>query len=180
MKKMKRKKNFFFRHVRLTEYPTGDFKTPGFNGAARQHSIFEPYYKDDEVEKLLNYQKKIDNDSKPVENHVHKVLETPQEGFGEVPEKEVANAEVRAQLDEDIYEKMQKPIFKVTKVKQNQETAEDNRSFASTSVAGPSSSNPRPTKKFKASNPSPPPKPVLKRTGQGEKHPKKEKKYAVF
>lgn len=190
MRKMKRRKNFYVPNVRLSEFPTGEYKTPGFNGTPRTYSIFKPTYS--EGEKFMDYAKSVEPEV--LVQEARKLSSGAQQGFGEVPEIEVDNTQIKEKMDSDIYQKMQNPIFKTTKVKRSAETTEDRPCPTENSLkdvfAGPSTSkvfgSPHSgvssRKKFKSTKAVSVPKKAeeIGKGGEGFKKIKKEKKYAVF
>jgi hypothetical protein len=119
MGQMTRGRSFFIENPTLSEFPVGDFRTPGFGGAHRLYTIFEPFY-DDTTNDLLTATKKIDKiESEQADKNAKADLEIIQQGFGKISQTEIEdhNEPLKRKLTEDIFYKMQHPIYKTTKVK---------------------------------------------------------------
>ncbi len=107
MKRMVRGKTIFVSQPRLTPYPTGGFKTPGAGGTKKLFRVYQPSHQ--QIPTGLKQEKAIENEIKK------------QEGFGnpsqDSMETESSSSSQKRKINEDVFEKMQHPIFKVSKIK---------------------------------------------------------------
>ena len=60
MGQMIRGRAFYVENPTLSEFPVGDFRTPGFGGAHRLYTIFEPFYEDDRSKLTIPKQVALD------------------------------------------------------------------------------------------------------------------------
>ena len=114
MGQMIRGRAFYVENPTLSEFPVGEFRTPGFGGAHRLYTIFEPFYETDKSQ--LTIPKQVAIEEKAAEKTEHK---NRQQGFGQITKNEIEqhNEPLKRKLTEDIFYKMQHPIYKTTKVK---------------------------------------------------------------
>ena len=107
MKRMVRGKTIFVSQPRLTAYPTGGYKTPGAGGAKKVFKVYHPVHS--QIPSVLKQEKAMENEVKK------------QEGFGNPPddvmETEGSSSSQKRKINEDVFKKMQHPIFKVSKIK---------------------------------------------------------------
>ena len=125
MQKMVRGRAFFVENPQLSGFPIGDFRTPGFGGAHRLYTIFEPFYEDNSSGLTNKKEIALEKQAQQKEHEIEKV----QQGFGKITKNEIEqhNEFLKRKLTEDIFFKMQHPVYKTTKVKQRRLELEEPR-----------------------------------------------------
>jgi hypothetical protein len=109
MKQMVRGRTLFVSQPRLTPYPCGGYKTPGAGMTKSLYNVYQPIHTEMDNGLKLN---------KEVASEIKKQNEK-QEGFGNPLPAESMDIETsnKRKIDEDVFQKMQHPIYKVTKIK---------------------------------------------------------------
>ena len=137
LNQMVRGKTIFVPQPQLTPYPVGGFKTPGAGGVKPMFNVYQPVYQ--QISTGLKQEKKLSAD----DDSDKKV----QEGFGNPPpepeEPMVAESSSsgKRKIDEDVFKKMQHPIFKVSKVKKLKTEVKIGKGGDSASVPSKSTSS---------------------------------------